>query len=97
MAQIIPNAFTSYQLSQQEEITGSIFTTNQKQVLQNLLSEAASQKLHLEYDPSDTLTFVQQEAYHTGKIELLQYLLANSDASEDANLHLAIQSPNQDS
>lgn len=81
MADLIANSFTTYQLTDEEMIVGSILTIAQKQVLQNMLSVSAEEKIVLEYDVKCPETFIQQEAYKRGQIELLQYILDQSDAA----------------
>lgn len=83
MAKLIPNMFTSYELSDKEVLEGSIFTSLQKQVLQNHLVVEAEKKMLLEFDPKDSENFMQQEAVYRGKIELIQFLLQSSDISEE--------------
>ena len=78
---------------EEDVITNSIFTLGQVQVLQNLLAVKAEEKLVLEYDVANPTSFIQQESYHRGQIELLQYLLDNSLACQrlgdevDSNLY----------
>jgi len=84
MAHLIPNDFSSYELTEQEELEGSILTITQKQVIQNYLSAASSEKIGLEYDPENSLKFVQQEASLKGQIDAYRFILAASDAAEEA-------------
>tara|TARA_R110002096_G_scaffold288750_4_gene482554 strand:+ start:434 stop:757 length:324 start_codon:yes stop_codon:yes gene_type:complete len=87
------NTFSSYSMLEEDVITNSIFTLGQVQVLQNLLAVKAEEKLVLEYDVANPTSFIQQESYHRGQIELLQYLLDNSLACQrlgdevDSNLY----------
>ena len=82
MSQMIPNMFTAWSLSDSEHRAGSCLGLLQKQVIQNLISEAASEKVALTYDPQNPLKFAQQEAELQGKIGVLQYLLAQSEYYE---------------
>ena len=82
MAILIPNAFSSYDLTEVEVLQGAILTNLQKQVLQNLLSVCAEEKLHLEFDVLNPLVFARDEAYKRGQIDLLSYILSNSEISE---------------
>lgn len=82
MAILIPNAFSSYDLTEQEVLQGAILTNLQKQVLQNLLAVCAEEKLHLELDVKNPEGFIQQESYKRGQMELLIYIISNSDTSE---------------
>ena len=81
MATLLPNVFSSYELSDEEQIQGSIYTITQRQVLQNELAIAAETKLALKYDTSKPMEYVQEEAHFAGKVEILRYLL---DMSEQA-------------
>ncbi len=84
MANLIPNDFSSYYLTEQEELEGSILTITQKQVIQNYLAAAASEKIGLEYDPEVKERFVQQEASLKGQIDAYRFILAASDAAEES-------------
>ncbi len=83
MAILTPNDFSSYELIEQEELEGSILTITQKQVIQNHLSAAASEKIGLVYDPSDPLVFAQQEASLKGQIDAYRFILDSSDTAQD--------------
>ena len=83
MSTIIPNTFTSYELSEKEELQGSILTGLQIQVLQNALSATAEEKLALEFDPEHPQLFIQQEAYKKGQIELYTFLIDKSLTSAE--------------
>ena len=92
----VTNKFTSYQLTEEEYNSGSMFSLPQQQCLQNLLSEAAHLRLALDFDPLNPGDFVQQEAFLKGKIELLSYLLENSNAVEErVREQIALQRFNQ--
>lgn len=82
MAHLLANDFTSYSLSDEEEIQGSIFTIGQKQVLQNMLAAAAQEKIALVYDAKEPTFFTQQEASLKGQMDVLRHLLEVSDAAE---------------
>lgn len=86
---LIPNSFSTYDLTDKETVEGSIFTDLQKKCIQNQLAMNAEEKLSLEYDPSEPATFIQQEAYKKGAIETLRYLL---DASDAANVEINFDS-----
>lgn len=83
MSKIIPNSFTTYELTDEQTLRGSIFTLEQKQVLQNHLGIFAEEKLALDYTPTAKEEFLQKEAYLKAKIELVRYLLDSSTASEE--------------
>ncbi len=76
-----PNTFTSYNLTDEDELQGSIMTITQLQVLQNELSSLAEEKLALMFDPEHPMVFMQQEAHAKGKIEMVQFLIEKSESS----------------
>lgn len=82
MSFLIPSAFCSYQLTDEEFTQGSLLTTLQKQCIQNQISEAAIKKLNLKVDPMNPLSNLQQEAELQGTILSLQYLLTLSESAE---------------
>lgn len=78
MAILIPNNFSSYNLTDDEVREGSILTITQLELLQNDLATAAEEKLVLEFDTTNPQTFIQQEAFKRGQIELLRYIIDRS-------------------
>lgn len=83
MGNIIPNSFTSYDLTPEEVQIGSIFTGLQKQVLQNYLATYAEERLQLDFDPLNPHNFAQQEAEKKGVIQFIQYILQMSDTAAE--------------
>ena len=75
--------FSSFSLTPQEQIAGSILTQEQKLVIQNLISERAELKLSLE---PDDLQFTKQASYYAGQIEILEYLISSSISIEEAQI-----------
>jgi len=75
MARQLPNSFTRYQLSEEEQLKGQILTTENAHFIQNLISDAAESKLAMKFDPNNPLHFAQQEAELTGQIGVLKALL----------------------
>ena len=71
------NDFSSYELTEEEVTEATTFTAVQRAYFQNLLSEAATSKVNLTYDPSNPLHFAQREAELQGEIGLLRHLLSN--------------------
>ena len=84
MAILAVNPFSSYELTVEEEVQGSLLTITQKQMLQNDLAIYATQRLALEFDPLNPSIFVQREAGLKGQMEVIQYLLDRSNAVEEA-------------
>lgn len=82
MATIGTNSFTSYILTDREQLEGILLTLAQKQVLQTQRAIIAEEKLALEFDPEHPLLFQQQEAFKRGQLEFVTYLLEASDAAE---------------
>jgi len=82
MATIIPNTFTTYLLSKEELLHGTILTTVQKQCVQNQIAYLAEQKLSLKYLPETPNVFLQQEAELQGQIIALKYLISLSENAE---------------
>lgn len=80
---LTPNSFSSYFLTEEDSLEGSILTTLQKQVIHNLLVARAEQKLALELDPNDVSSYLQQEASLAGEITAYQTLIANSEISNE--------------
>jgi len=80
MASLIPNAFSSYSLTEEETLQGSILTITQQQVIQNRLAVVAEERLHLTYDVANPTAFLQAEAYKKGELDALRYILDVSDA-----------------
>ena len=83
MSKILSNSFTSYELTEEQVLQGSIFNVLQKQVLQNHLATFAEEKLALDYTPEAKDQFLQKEAYLKAKIDLVRYLLDSSTMSEE--------------
>lgn len=81
MSSIIANSFTTYQLTEQEALIGSILTIAQTEVLQNRLSVTAELVLNLEYDSLNPVLFAAEQARLAGQIFLLREIL---DASQYA-------------
>ena len=94
MAEQLPNRFSSFALTAEEELRGSVYSTEQKWVLQNKLAETAMIKTALTYDPEHPLLFAQEEAGHAAELLFIEYLLDTSDAAEQAIMEL--RNPNED-
>ena len=83
MSHLVANAFSSYELTDEEALQGAILTITQKQVIQNQLAALAEEKIHLEPDPANMMLYVGEEAYLRGQIVNLQYLLQLSATAEE--------------
>lgn len=74
-------SFTSYDLTPAEQLSGSILSTMQVQVIQNLICGIAESKLVLTLDTSNPNSFIQREAELQGQLGILKHLLATSEES----------------
>lgn len=83
MAELSPNSFTSYVLTQEEERQGSILTLTQKQVIHNEIAIAAESMLQLELDLAKPEEFALAHADYKGRIAVLQWLLEKSATAEE--------------
>ena len=85
MARVIPNIFTSYVLTPDELKSGQSLSLVQIRVMQNLMSEAAQERVNLIYDPLNPLLFVQRDAELKGQIGILTYLINYSNEINEIN------------
>ena len=92
-APLLINSFTTYQLSGEQQLQGSILTPLQAMLIHNLLTGIAEEKIGLKFDPNNIYQFAQREAELTGQIGILRYLL---DASESVSLSITPVSFNND-
>jgi hypothetical protein len=83
MAHLLPNSFSSYELTEEEEIQGSLLTTTQKQFIQNQVALCAEEKLVIEFDPAEPVLFAQHEAYKRGQLDAYKYLLELCEIAEE--------------
>lgn len=99
MSTQVPNKFTSYQLTAEEEKAGFILTQNNIQVFQNELALTAEAKITLTFDPANPSVFLQQEAYLRGKLEFIEWLFAMHKQFSDEQLEdaktIAVQQGNE--
>lgn len=83
MAKLITNSFSSYALSEDEEVEGSKLTITQKQVIQNQLAITSEELINLKLDPDNFQKFLQDQAFKQGYIAALQYQLELSASIEE--------------
>lgn len=74
--QIVPHSFNRYELSNDEHRAGQALTLSNSAVIQNLIAEKAEAKIGLVLDTKDINSYMQNEAYLRGQIDILNYLLA---------------------
>lgn len=80
---LIPHAFSSYELTAEEELQGQLLGILNVAVLQNLLCKVSTDKLTLIYDTDKPDAYIQNEAYLRGQYDLINHLLdLNNLASE---------------
>ncbi len=84
MAHLIENQFSSYELTDDETLQGSILSILHRQVIQNHLAFVAMEKNALEFDPCKPEVFAQQEAYKKGQLDILSYILDSSVSAIEA-------------
>lgn len=88
MSQLITNDFSSFDLTEEEELQGTLLTVTQVQVIQNHLSAVAAEKIALEYDSANPILFAQQEAYKKGQLETYRFILDSHEAAKQRLLEL---------
>ena len=75
MSHPIPNTFSTYSLTPQEQRAGMMLTPMNIAVIQNLRSSIAEEKLNLVFTPNDVLSYTQHESYLKGQMDILSHLL----------------------
>lgn len=83
MAIPILNAFSSFELLEEEELQGQILNQYQVMVMQNRLADFAAQRLALKLDTNKPAEFAQAEAELHGKIDLLTLMLQSSEEAKE--------------
>lgn len=86
--------FVKFPVSDKEQILGQLLTNLNKQVLHNMRTEYAEEKLALKFTPNDVMTFAQQEAELQGKILILSYILDCAELAESD--HTLVVQPAED-
>lgn len=84
--EVIPTEFTLYKLSPDAEREAYTYNNAQLAALSNEVTMLSQRKLALKYDPSNPNVFLQQEAFITGQIASLKFLL---------DTHAAYNTPEQ--
>lgn len=72
---LVPHAFSSYELTAEEELQGQLLNILQVATLQNLLCKVATDKITLIFDTEKPNAYIQNEAYLRGQYDLIQHLL----------------------
>jgi hypothetical protein len=89
MSQIITTAFTKYEQTTQEQLSGMSLGIDQTQFIQTQLATMAEERLALVPDPNNYAAFIQQEAALKGQMQFAQYLLDCSLESQQQLVALA--------
>ena len=76
------NTFTTWKLTKEETLQGTMLSRLHKLVIQNQIAALAESKLSLKFTPNNLNDYTQQEAYLTGKIDMLQTIVLNSNEAE---------------
>jgi hypothetical protein len=80
MAKIALSEFCRYEFQSEEEgLRAQVLSMENRQWLQNQLSDIAREELNLTYDPQKPMEFMQRDAELKGQRGMIQYLLACSD------------------
>lgn len=83
MATLGKSIFTTWNLSEEEELMGRVLTDLNKKYLQNTIANYAEQKLNIPFTPENIHKYAQQEAELTGQILILQHLITLSTEAEE--------------
>jgi len=75
MAHPLPTTLTRFHLNNEELASGQTLTTNNLYMIQNLIADAAEEKLALKYDALNPIEFAQREAELQGQIGILKYIV----------------------
>lgn len=75
MAQELPSIFTKFLLTDEEELAAVFFSPEQRMYMQNIVADAAEEKIQLTFDPNNPSAFMQREAALQGCIQTLTNLL----------------------
>lgn len=76
------SSFLRYDLTSEELIAGTQFSSAHKLVIQNLIADAAEEKISLTFDATNPQAFIQREAELAGQIGILKYLLSLEEVSK---------------
>jgi hypothetical protein len=78
MAQQLLNKFSSFALSDKEQEAGEVLSLETELVLQNEVALLAEELVALKYDPQNAVLFYQQQAYKSGQLDQLEFILNRS-------------------
>lgn len=72
----LESSFISFNLTPAQVVAGSTFTSDQRAVIQNMISDIAEEKITLTFDPTNPNVFIQRDAELMGQLGILKYLLS---------------------
>lgn len=75
------SSFHRLNITPNDLVSGTILSSLNLAVIQNLRVDIAEQKLNLVFTPNDVLSYTQQEAFLAGQLEILQHIIDTSEAS----------------
>ncbi len=81
MSVLIPNSFSSYDLSDDEYEIGCILTITQLQVIQNELALTAEVKLHLTFEQDSLDVYLRENAKLQGSLDALQAVIVRHETA----------------
>ena len=84
MGQLTENAYSTYELTEDDALQGAVLSTLQRQVVQNELSLCAHEVLNMKYDTEKPGEFYEQLAFMKGQLCALTFRLDASDIAEEA-------------
>jgi hypothetical protein len=82
MATLKESKFTSWELTDEEEIQASVLSSMNIILIQNDLNMAAEQAVNLEFTPEDTMKYLKQKSYLDAQIQTFEYLIRRSREAE---------------
>lgn len=76
--EIMTTPFKKWEFTEEEQLYASVFSEVQTQWIQNYMTDAAEEKLSIQYDPAIPTLHVVQEAYCRGQIDMCKLLIGIS-------------------
>ena len=87
------NQFTEFALSDDEIISGSLLSSEQKALLQNDLADLAMRRANIKHDLNNPGPSLLEDAALVGQINFIQYLFTRNDSAFESQL--AVQETQQ--
>lgn len=83
------NSFSTFNLTERESLDACILNQLQKMWLQNLKADVAERLISLEFDTTNPLQRLAEDAELKGQLKILNYILITSAESEQQLMDLA--------